>query len=327
MDCLAPISIDTRLNADDFLWPETKPYKRFDIALEHGYRLNGMCYGNPQGIPVVYLHGGPGSGISSRSPRYFNPDIYNIIIYNQRGAGDADYDNLLSHNTTAHLVADLEKLRSYLELDAWLVSGGSWGSALALLYAQAYPQHVKGLLLCAVFLANTVSCEWVYSASGAARIYPDNYAEVSAIVQQYPRLLEAVSTGDEARDIANAQSLLNYFGNIMHFVKQPSLNIKESGEAKAILNRLRILLHYEDNHFFMEDETILNNIGRIQHIPAIALHGRYDMCCPLGETYRLKKAWPALRLTVVPDAGHRTIDPALAKALVDATDDFAKILA
>ncbi len=288
--------------------------------------------GDPDGIPVLYLHGGPGIGCTKQGRTFFDPDRYRIILYDQRGAGRATPHAELRDNTTQHLLADIERVRQRLGIDRWLLFGGSWGSTLALLYAQQYPQHVSGLILRGIFLCRQRDLDWMYRDGGMNRFYPDYWEDFLQPLQHHPQKDDPVAayydilTGDNEvakMAAAKAWSLWEARCATLH----PSHDIMEQftdiHNAMAIA---RIEAHYFVHCAFIGENEILANAGKLRGIPGIIVHGRYDMLCPLDGAVALHHAWPDAELHIVREAGHAAAEPGIADALVRATRDMARLL-
>jgi len=312
------------------LYPEIEPYLTDRLEVSDIHTLYYEECGNPEGKPVVVLHGGPGSGNSKRSRRFHDPDRYRIILYDQRGAGRSESPASLEENTTWHLVEDLEKLRRHLGIDEqWQVFGGSWGSTLALAYAQSYPEAVSELVLRGIFLLRRVELEWFYQ-SGADTIYPDAWEDYLAPIPEEERhdLMLAYHrrlTGhdrDEQLQAARAWSLWETrTGSI---VPDPEkLNRAKSDEFALAFARIEN--HYFVNGgFFEPEDQLLKGIDRIRHIPAVIVQGRYDLVCPMRTAWDLAKAWPEADLRIILDAGHSAYEPGITHELIAATIHFAR---
>jgi proline iminopeptidase len=286
--------------------------------------------GNPNGKPVVFLHGGPGSNTDPGHRGYFDPEAYRIILFDQRGAGKSEPHASLNNNTTWHLVSDIERLREKLGIDKWVVFGGSWGSTLSLSYAITHPERVKALVLRGIFLCRKKEVHWFYQ-HGAHHLFPDEWerylkpipaAERHDMVSAYHRRL--TSENPEVRlEAAKAWSrweaatirLLPDLASIDTFTADH--------HAEAIA---RIECHYFMNHaFFPTDNYLLENVHKIRHIPGVIVHGRYDVVCAIENAWELHKAWPESKLEIVPDAGHAAAEPGIVDALVRATDHFREL--
>ncbi|HSC74839.1 MAG TPA: prolyl aminopeptidase [Pseudomonadales bacterium] len=314
-------------------YPDIKPYhtERFKLDELHEVYLE-QC-GDADGIPVLYLHGGPGIGCARQSRTFFDPDKYRIILYDQRGAGRSMPHAELHHNTTPHLIADIETIRQRLGIDRWLVFGGSWGSTLALLYAEQYPQQVSGLILRGIFLCRQSDIDWMYRDGGMNRFYPDYWEDFMRPLCDHPladsdpvAAYYELLTGDNELTrmaAAKAWSLWEARCATLH----PSHDIMEQftdiHNATAIA---RIETHYFVNRAFIAENQILANAHKLRGIPGIIVHGRYDMLCRLEAAVALHNVWPDAELHIVREAGHAASEPGITDALIRATRDMARLL-
>jgi proline iminopeptidase len=293
------------------------------------HRVYWECCGNPDGKPVVFVHGGPGGGTSAATRRFFDPEKYHIIQFDQRGCGQSTPHANLEDNTTWDLIADMEAIRELLGIDQWQVFGGSWGSTLALAYAEKHPDRVTELVLRGIFLLRRQELLWFYQ-EGASRIFPDAW---QAYLQHIPEderhdLMSAyqkrlLSDDVEVR-LAAAERWSVWEGSTCHLY--PDLqHIEDTADPEFALAFARIENHYFMNHgFFSHEDQLLDEVGRIRHIPTVIIQGRYDVVCPMQTANDLKAVFPEAELIVVPDAGHSAFEPAIASELVKATDRFAK---
>jgi len=284
--------------------------------------------GNPEGKPVIFLHGGPGGGSDAKYRRFFHPERYRIVQFDQRGCGQSTPHASLEDNTTWSLVADIERLRDMLEIERWMVFGGSWGSTLALAYAEAHPARVTELVLRGIFLLRRQEVEWFYQR-GASALFPDAWEEYLAPIPEAERgdLLHAYHkrlTGHDAaerRRCAVAWSV--WEGSTSRLIVDPDMQRRMAQDEFADAFA-RIECHYFVNRGFLRtDAQLLEDAGRIRHIPGVIVQGRYDVVCPMESAWALHRAWPEAKLVVVPDAGHSALEPGITRALVDATDRFA----
>lgn len=313
------------------LYPAIEPYVNHRVAVDPPHTLHVEECGNPRGIPVVFLHGGPGSGCEPYHRRFFNPGKYRIILFDQRGCGRSSPHAELQGNTTQALVADMEHIRVKLGIDAWLVFGGSWGSTLALVYAETHPGRVLGLVLRGIFLCRPREIQWFYQ-EGASRIFPDYW---QAYVKPIPAaerddLLAAfyrrLTSDNELERMAAAKAWSLWEGRCATL--RPSQSVVDHfGDPFTALSLARIECHYFVNNSFLEDNQILRDAHRLQHIPAIIIHGRYDMVCPVESAWELHAAWPQAELQIIDAAGHSASEPGILGALVDAADRLAEGLA
>lgn len=311
------------------LYNEIEPFDSGTLKVSAVHELYYEQCGNPKGKPVVFLHGGPGAGLVPDYRRFFDPEAYRVILFDQRGAGRSTPHASLDDNTTWHLVQDIEQLREHFGVDQWLVFGGSWGSTLALAYAETHPERVSGLVLRGIFLGRANEARWVYEESqGASAIFPDHWEEFLRVIPKaergdmigayYRRLTDA----DESirREAARAWSI--WESSALRLLPDQEL-IDEFSEPEKAVALARIECHYfMKNCFFDTDNYLLQHVDRIRHIPGVIVHGRYDIICPLTSAWELHRAWPEATLTIIPDAGHSTSEPGITDALVRATDSF-----
>ena len=309
------------------LYPEIKPYARHKVAVDDVHQVYVDESGNDSGIPVVFVHAGPGSGCEFDSRSFFNPEKYRIILFDQRGAGRSTPHGDLTNNTTTELVLDLEKIREHLGIERWVVFGGGWGATLSLAYAETYPDRVSGLILRGVFLGRPQDIQWFYQ-QGASRFFPDHWEDFKAALpiadrdnclEGYRKKLQSV---DELARMSAAKSWSRWEADCSTLHPNQRL-IKHLTDPHRALARFRIGVHYFSNGCFLEDNQILNNIEAIQDIPGIIVHGRFDMVCPLENSFSLHEAWPVSQLYIVREAGHSATEATLIDALVRATRDMA----
>lgn len=307
------------------LYPDIKPYRQGTLAVDPPHVLYWEESGNPNGVPVVFLHGGPGAGATAGHRRFFDPSYYRIIIFDQRGAGRSKPLGSLETNTTGHLVADIEALRSYLEIETWFVFGGSWGASLALAYAQAHADRCRGLILRGIFLCRAREVDWFMT--GMRRVFPEIWrkfqqflpeAERGDLLTHYHRRLV---DPDPRVHMAAAKVWSQYEGACSTLLPSPDSVAAFAAPDKA-LGLARIEAHYFRNASFMDEGQLLANADRLKNIPGVIVQGRYDMVCPLESADALAAAWPDARYTIVPDAGHSAMEPGIRRALVDAMEQF-----
>ncbi|MFI8592959.1 prolyl aminopeptidase [Microbacterium sp. NPDC078428] len=314
------------------LYPPIEPYDTRELLVGDGQRLYVEQSGNPDGKPVVFLHGGPGAGTSPWQRQLFDPEKYRIVLFDQRGCGrstphasapDAD----LRHNTTWHLVADLEMLRKNLGITAWQVFGGSWGSALALAYAQTHPESVTEIVLRGVFTLRRVELEWFYEG-GAEAIFPDLWErfvapipvlERSRIIDAYHRRL---FDADPAVHRPAALAWTTWEASTLTLRPDPEL-VASMTDADAATAFARIENHYFVHGGWLREGQLIEDAARLRGIPAVIVQGRYDVCTPAMTAWDLHRAWPEAELVIVDDAGHSATEPSIQAALVAATDRFA----
>jgi len=312
------------------LYPPIEPYKTGFLTADQEHRLYYEESGNPSGKPVIFLHGGPGSGTESHHRRYFNPRAYRIILLDQRGCGKSTPHASLNNNTTWHLVEDLEKLKQHLGIEKWLVFGGSWGSTLALAYAQTYSQSVLALIMRGIFLCRPKELIWFYQR-GAHHLFPEEWqkylspipsSERGDMISAYYKRL--TSDQMEVRRTA-AKAWSGWEAATVKLLFDPNFfsSFTEDKRAEAIA---RIECHYFMHQgFFKSENWLIENIQKIRHIPAVIIHGRYDIVCPVENAWELSQVWPEATLEIIPDAGHAASEPGIMDALIRATDKFSSL--
>jgi proline iminopeptidase len=310
------------------LYPEIKPYARHELAVEEPHVLYVDESGIPDGLPVVFIHGGPGAGCDSLSRRFFNPNQYRIVTFDQRGSGRSTPYASLENNTTWHLVEDLERIREHLGIDKWVLFGGSWGSTLALAYAQKRPERVLGLILRGIFLCRQQDFDWFYQ-EGASRMFPDFWQDYIAPIPQEERgnLMQAfykrLTGSDEIAQMHAAKAWSCWEGRTATLRPNPQVVERFHERALAIA---RIECHYFINHAFLEPDQLLRDMHKIAHLPGTIVHGRYDVICPLDNAWALHQSWPNSELQIIRDAGHAASEAGVADALVRAADDLVQRL-
>jgi proline iminopeptidase len=311
------------------LFPEIEPRASGMLRLGAIHSMYWEECGRPDGIPVVFLHGGPGAGSTPKHRRFFDPDAYRIIVYDQRGAGRSRPLGELRDNTTPLLIADLETLRRHLGVERWLVFGGSWGSTLAIAYAQAHPERCLGLVLRGIFLCRRSEIEWFLY--GLRSVFPEPWekfsgflpsAERGDLLSNYHRRLV---DPDPAVHMPAARAWSVYEGSCSTLFPSPETVAYFAGDVVA-LGLARIEAHYFINNIFLAKDSLLANAGRLRDIPGVIVQGRYDMVCPLVSAHQLHLAWPQADYRVVPDAGHSAWEPGILGALVEATERFKRSL-
>lgn len=312
------------------LYPEIKPYARQEIKVDDIHTLYVEECGDPDGVPVLFVHGGPGAGSSQHDRRFFDPEKYHIIIFDQRGCGRSTPHAGLENNTTSDLIADIEKIRATLKIEKWLLFGGSWGATLSLLYTQAHPQAVNGLILRGTFLCRDSDLQWFYQ-SGADLIFPDYWhdfikavpeSERGDIIAAYHKRL----TGDnELAKMAAAKSWSLWEAHCATL--RPSTDVINTfSDPHLAVSLARIETHYFMNKGFIEPNQIVNNADKLAGIPGIIIHGRYDIVCPLDNAFQLYNVWPDSELQIIRDAGHSSREPSIVDALIKATNSMAVVL-
>jgi proline iminopeptidase len=309
------------------LYDPIEPYQQGMLKVSAIHDLYYEQCGNPDGQAVVFLHGGPGAGLIADYRRFFDPRAYRIVLFDQRGAGKSTPHACLEENTTWHLVADIERLREHLGIEKWMVFGGSWGSTLALAYAQHHPGRVSSLVLRGIFLCRPPEIDWFYQA-GANAIFPDTWEQYENVIPEAERgnMLEAyyrrLTSDDESVRLAAARAWSVWEGSALKLIPDQAL-IDDFSEPHKALALARIEAHYFMNGAFFEtDNYLLENVGKIRHIPAVIVQGRYDVICPMMSAWALYRAWPEAEFVVVADAGHSVTDPGIRNALLEATDCF-----
>jgi proline iminopeptidase len=307
------------------LFPAIEPFRSGMLAVDDLHTLYWEECGNPEGVPVLFLHGGPGGGLSPKHRRFFDPAYYRIVLFDQRGAGKSTPLGEFRNNTTQLLVADIERIRAMLEIDRWLVFGGSWGSTLALAYGETHPDRCLGFVLRGIFLCTPAEIDWFIN--GIKWFMPEAHAAFAAPIPEAERddLLHAYEKrlfcDDPAVYLAAAHTWGRYEGNCL-FLRPDLQAVEEFGSDTVSLGVGRLEAHYMLNNGFLEPDQLLRNIDRIRHLPAIIVQGRYDVICPPHTAYRLHQAWPQAKLHVIADAGHAALEPGTAAALVVATEQF-----
>lgn len=314
-------------DTNDPLYPPIEPYETGFLDVGSGHRIYWEQSGNPNGKPAVFLHGGPGGGSAPKYRQYHDPDVYRIVVFDQRGCGKSEPYASLHDNTTWHLVADIEALRTHLHIEQWQVFGGSWGSTLALAYAQNHPERVTELVLRGIFMLRRSELEWFYQG-GADQLFPDAWEHYLAPIPEVERgdLMSAYYrrlTSDDAdvrRAAARAWSI--WEGSTSYLVQDLD-HIAHTGEDAFAEAFARIECHYfVHGGFFETDGQLLQNVDRIRHIPAVIVQGRYDVVCPMRSAWDLHRAWPEAELRIVSTAGHSANEHGNMAELVRATDAF-----
>jgi proline iminopeptidase len=309
------------------LYPEIEPYETGRLDVGDGHTLYWERCGTRGAKPVVFLHGGPGAGCSPDHRRQFDPERYDIFLFDQRGCGRSTPHASLEANTTWHLVDDIERLRELFGVDRWMVYGGSWGSTLALAYAQTHPERATELVLRGIFTFRRTELDWLYRY-GASEIFPDKWqeflepipeAERDDLVAAYHRRL----TGDDrAEQLRAAKAWSKWEAETVTLLPNPHVIEEFTGDDFAVAIA-RIENHYMLNKGWLEEGQLLRNMERIRHIPGVIVQGRYDCCTPPATAWELYKAWPEAKLNIVPDASHLFNEPGILDGLIRATDAFA----
>jgi proline iminopeptidase len=313
------------------LYPPLEPYETRRLEVSGGHRLYVEQVGNPEGIPILFLHGGPGAGCEPYHRRFFNPQAYRVVLFDQRGCGRSTPHASLQENTTWDLVNDIETIRQALGIERWLLFGGSWGSTLALAYAQKHPERVIGMILRGVFLCREQEIDWFYQA-GASQIFPDYWEDFIAPIPEAERgnLLQAYHhrlTGEnELSRMAAAKAWSIWEGRTASL--HPSETVIDFfSHPHTALSLARIECHYFMHQAFLRPNQLLEDAARLTGIPGVIVQGRYDLICPMVSAWQLHHAWQGSELMVIPDAGHSATEPGIRQALIETTDRFARELA
>ena len=313
------------------LYPDIEPFHRWRLQVDDVHSLHVEECGRRNGIPVVFLHGGPGAGCEPYHRRFFDPERYHIILFDQRGSGHSTPHASLQDNTTWHLVEDMEKLRKELGIEKWLIFGGSWGSTLALAYAQTYPERVSGLILRGIFLCREADIQWFYQ-QGASRLFPDFWEDFQAPIAPSNRnkmveaYYELLTGDDELRRMAAAKAWSVWEGRTATLLHDEAVE-QHFAQPHVALSMARIECHYFMHDSFLQRDQLLEDAHKLSGIPGIIVHGRYDVICPLDNAWELHKRWPDSELQIIADAGHSAAEIATRASLVAATDSFAEHLA
>ncbi|MEB2322263.1 MAG: prolyl aminopeptidase [Sorangiineae bacterium] len=309
-------------------YPPIEPYDTGRLEVGEPHSLYYEQSGNPDGKPVVFVHGGPGGGTDPKQRRFFDPARYRIVLFDQRGCGKSTPHASLIDNTTAHLIGDMEQLREHLGIERWQVFGGSWGSTLSLAYAEQHPERVTELVLRGIFLLRRWEIEWFYQ-EGTSHLFADAWEaflepipeqERGDLVTAYHKRL----TSEDPAERLRAAKAWSVWEASTSFLYQDPAYIQRNADDEFSLAFSRIESHYFVNGGFLARESqLLDEIDRIRHIPGVIVQGRYDVVCPMQSAWELHRAWPEAELHIVPDAGHSAYEPGNVDALVAATDRFA----
>ncbi|HEX8405569.1 MAG TPA: prolyl aminopeptidase [Duganella sp.] len=306
------------------LFPPIAPTRHGMLAVDDIHTIYWEEVGNPHGIPVIFLHGGPGAGLSPQHRRFFDPERYRVILFDQRGAGQSVPLGECRNNTTQLLIGDIERLRALCGIEQWLVFGGSWGSTLALAYGEAHPERCLGFVLRGIFLCTQKEIDWFLH--GAQWFHPEVYDEFVAPIPAAERgdllkaYVERIMSADPAVHLPAVRAWSRFEGRRVFLLPQP-----DDPPSDALdLGVGRLESHYMANLGFFDDDQLIRDIGRIAHLPAVIVQGRYDVICPPVSAWRLQQAWPGAVLNVIPDAGHGAMETGIARALVEATEQFKR---
>lgn len=319
------------------LYPEISNPICYELEVDLPHKVYVEECGNPNGIPVIFIHGGPGSGCNPSHRQYFDPAIYRIVLFDQRGCGRSSPHGCLDKNTTHDLIADMEVIRNHLKISRWLLFAGSWGVTLALLYAQTYKERVLGMILRGSFLASKRDLDWFFK-DGVNRIFPELWKNFNtrltklndneSLLQSYHRCLFA---DDRELNAIAALSWLEWTDSIVTW-STPESDLEavkdkmSKTEIDRIIRKVRLEAHYAINHYFLDEDHLLKNCHKIQGLPTILVHGRRDITCPVESSWRIHNALAGSDLRILANAGHLASEPEMVEALVTATDDLASIL-
>jgi proline iminopeptidase len=309
------------------LFPPIEPYATGMFRLDGPHVMYWEQSGNPRGLPVVFLHGGPGAGATPTHRRFFDPQAYRIIVFDQRGAGRSTPLGSLSDNTTQHLVADMERLRQHLGIERWAVFGGSWGSTLGLAYAEEHPTRCAGLVLRGIFLCRRSEVDWFLY--GMRTVFPEAWRAFANFLPESERrdLLESyylrLTHPDPAVHMPAARAWSTYEGACSTLLPSPD-TVAAFGEDRMALGLARIEAHYFLHNVIPPERDLLRRVDRVRRIPAFIVQGRYDMVCPVVSADELARAWPEAEYTVVADAGHSAMEPGIRARLVAATEKLRR---
>ena len=309
------------------LYPPLQPSRSGRLAVDDIHTLYWEECGNPNGVPVLFLHGGPGAGLSPKHRQFFDPAYYRILLFDQRGAGQSTPLGETRHNTTQLLLEDIEQLRVLLGLDQWLVFGGSWGSTLALAYGQAYPERCSGFVLRGIFLCTPAEIDWFLN--GMRWFYPDAHADFVAPIPEaergdlLPAFCKQLFGEDVASGVAAARAWGRYEGRTIHLLPDPAVE-EEFGSEAVALGVGRLEAYYFSHGAFLSEDQLIRNVDRIRHLPCTIIQGRYDVICPPLSAWRLHQAWPEASFQIIQDAGHGAFEPGITAALLRATEQFKR---
>ena len=312
------------------LYPAIQPDKTWHFPVSDIHHLYIEESGNPDGVPVVFLHGGPGGNCEPGHRRFFNPEEYRIILFDQRGCGKSKPHASLEQNTTWDLVEDLEKIRNYLEIESWVVFGGSWGSTLGLIYAQTYPERVRGLILRGIFLAREQDVRWLFQG-GAARIFPEAWEHYLEPVPEDERgdmiaaYYKRLTSQNEIVRMGAAKAWSIWEGTTATLMPDKNV-IEHFSDPHIALSIARIECHYFINHSFISPGQILDNIDKLENIPGFIVHGRYDVICPVDQAVLLSQHWENSKLSIIDNAGHAVTEKGISEALVNSCNQMLEIL-
>jgi proline iminopeptidase len=309
------------------LFPPLEPYALRSLQVQAPHEIYVEECGNPEGLPVVFVHGGPGGGCTTDNRRFFDPTRYRIVLFDQRGCGRSRPHAELVHNTTQALIEDMEYIRETLGIERWLVFGGSWGSTLGLVYAEAHPQRVMALILRGIFLVTAAELKWFYQ-DGIQHLFPDYFEEFVAPIPENERtdLMHAYYkrlTSDDPNTRRHAAEVWSLFEARCSTLLPSESVVDHFSEPAVAMAIARIESHYFVHDCFLAPDQIIRDTPLIRDIPGVIVQGRYDVVCPASAAWQLHKAWPKAQFKLIPDAGHASSEPGICSALVEATDEFA----
>lgn len=309
-------------------YPPIEPFATYRLAVTPPHEIYVEESGNPNGLPILFIHGGPGGGTNPQQRCFFDPDVYRIILFDQRGSGQSTPHADLSNNTTQDLINDIELIRNHLKIDQWVIFGGSWGSTLGLVYAQAHPSSVLALILRGIFLCNENDKKWFFEY-GVNQLFPEHWQEFIAPIPENERndLITAyykrLTSTDKSLQLSAAKAWAAWEGHCATLKPNPKL-VDFFVEPSHAISIARIECHYFIHGCFIEHDQIIHDMPKINHLPAIIVHGRYDVVCPPINAWRLHNAWPNSELIFTPDAGHAASEPSNTDALISATQKIAR---
>lgn len=311
------------------LYPKIEPYDQQELAVSDLHTVYFEQCGNPNGQPILFIHGGPGGGCGAMHRQFFDPEYYRIILVDQRGCGRSKPNAELRENTTQDLIDDFEIIRNLIGIDRWMLFGGSWGSTLSLAYAQAHPEVAQALILRGIFLGRKTDDDWIFSGKGAAEMFPDQWEIFKSHIPKeeqddlflayYKRM-----TGNDPVEVQKAADIWAKFETLMSRVEVPESDLEYIGSPEALAVG-KIECHYFYNKLFLEENQLLDNIDKIRHLPCVIVHGRYDVVCKLETAWALHKAWPEADLHIVPASGHSAMEPRITDKLIEVTDQFREL--
>ena len=310
------------------LYPPLEPYAAHMLKVQAPHELYVEECGDPHGLPAVFVHGGPGGGCTSDNRRFFDPGRYRIVLFDQRGSGRSTPHADLKHNTTQALVAHMEQIREMLGIERWLVFGGSWGSTLALVYAETHPERVLALVLRGIFLVSPAELHWFYQ-DGIQHLFPDYFEQFTAPIppterQDLMRAYHRRLTSDDLQVRLHAAEAWSLFEARCSSLLPSKTIVEHFSEPDIAMAIARIECHYFVNDCFLQPDQIIRDVPRIRDIPGVIVQGRYDVVCPAAAAWRLHKAWPQARFQLIADAGHASSEPGICAALVEATETYAR---